>query len=123
MRDSESEKKQAAELIYKKIEGGTKNTKTKNVLKRIKEACDFYEGEHIPISMARVGRYWEQRGGGVHAQSIRNNPKFREYVLARAAAVPVAGLIESSRRKTPRNRATNTLFLRKWNDTKLSPRR
>jgi hypothetical protein len=81
------------------------------VLKRIKEACDFYEGEHIPISMARVGRYWEQRGGGVHAQSIRNNPKFREYVLARAAAVPVAGLIESSRRKTPQEQGDEYIVL------------
>lgn len=101
MRDSESEKKKAADLIYKKIEAGTKNSKTKNVLKRIKEACDFYEGEHIPVTMARVGRYWDQRGGGVHAQSIRNNPKFREYVLARAAAVTIAGLVGSDRRKTP----------------------
>lgn len=101
MRDSESEKKKAAEVIYERILAETKNTKTKNVLERIKEACDFLEGESIPITMARVGRYWEKRGGGVHAQSIRNNPKFREYVLARAAAVPVVGLVDSRRRKTP----------------------
>ena len=123
MRDSESEKNQAAELIYKKIEGGTKNTKTKNVLKRIKEACDFYEGEHIPISMARVGRYWEQRGGGVHAQSIRNNLNSgNTYWRVRQQCRSPDSLSQAAERR-PRNRATNTLFLRKWNDTKLSPRR
>ncbi|HYG33262.1 MAG TPA: hypothetical protein VEC99_00670 [Clostridia bacterium] len=111
MRDSESEKKKAADLIYKKIEVGTKNTKTKNVLKQIKEACDFYEGEHIPITMARVGKYWEQRGGGVHAQSIRNNPQFREYVLARATAVSVAGLVGPKRRKTPQEQGDEYIVL------------
>lgn len=110
MKDTESAKEKAAELIFTEIEAETKSTKTKNVLRRIREACDFYERERVPITMARVGRYWEQRGGGVHAQSIRNNQHFRKYVLARAAAVS-SEFIKLERRKTPQEQGNEYIVL------------
>jgi hypothetical protein len=101
MKDGISDPLKAADLIYDRIVGGSPSTKTKNVIKRIKEACDAWETEHVPITAARIGRYWEGRGGGVHAQSIRNKPEFREYVLARAAAQSLSENGAPQRRRSP----------------------
>lgn len=58
-----------------------RHPKTTKAMQRIKDACDYLCEHNLPISIGDVGRFCKQTGP--KTQSLRNNPDFRKYILAR----------------------------------------
>jgi hypothetical protein len=58
-------------------------TKSQKAVNNLVAACAFLQQHGVDISVAAVGRYCEGKVGGPAVQSIRNNPDYRAYVMAR----------------------------------------
>lgn len=58
-----------------------RHPKSTKAMQLIKDACDYLCEHNLPISIGEVGRFCKQTGP--KTQSLRNNPDFRNYILAR----------------------------------------
>lgn len=85
--------KASIESLFERRLSSLTNTRARQSLERIKEACDFLESSQAVITPTKVARYCESRWGGPKAQSIRNSADtLFAYVQARRGgqAIPVS---------------------------------
>jgi hypothetical protein len=70
--------------LFEGLMAEAKNTRLKQSLERVKEACDFLEATSAEITPTSVGHYCENKWKGPKGQSIRNQPhKLLRYVDTR----------------------------------------
>lgn len=72
------------DIQYEVLKENSKSKKFILSLERIKEACDFYVKEKLPIRLTSIASYVLRKYGGPAEQSIRNNVKLCQYIKARS---------------------------------------
>ena len=74
--------------IYDSIIQEAGHEKTKTAIRHVKTACDYFDEKKMEISVIEVGRFCNETGP--KTQSLRNNPKFCNYIGARRAEQTIA---------------------------------
>ena len=65
--------KDSVDALYQALFVKLDNTRARQSLERVKDACDFLEQSKAAITPTSVARYCESRWGGPKSQSIRNS--------------------------------------------------
>lgn len=78
------------DALYENLLAGATNSRLRDSLEKVKEACDFLEQSHAAITVTSVGRYCNSKWDGPKSQSIRNaTHTLLRYVQTRKAQQPL----------------------------------